>query len=45
MNEDLKAYRYEPIALSNESTVVAEFLPDTLGVRESGSPDIKANRS
>ena len=33
MSEDLKPYRYEPIALSNESTVVAEFLPDT-GVRE-----------
>lgn len=26
MTEDLKLYRYEPIALSNESTVVAEFL-------------------
>ena len=34
MSEDLKPFRYEPIALSNESTVVAEFLPDTLGVRE-----------
>ncbi|MHB1002064.1 MAG: type I restriction endonuclease subunit R [Armatimonadota bacterium] len=28
MSEDQKLYRYEPIALSNESTVVAEFLPD-----------------
>lgn len=34
MNEDLKSCRYEPIALSNESTVVAEFLPEFLGVRE-----------
>lgn len=33
MSEDLKPYRYEPIALSNESTVVAEFIPDH-GVRE-----------
>ena len=34
MSEELKSYRYEPIALSNESTVVAEFLPDAPGVRE-----------
>lgn len=34
MSEDLKPFRYEPIALSNESTVVAEFQPDALGVRE-----------
>ncbi|MBS3974514.1 MAG: type I restriction endonuclease subunit R [Actinobacteria bacterium] len=34
MSEDLTPYRIEPIALSNESTVVAEFLPDALGVRE-----------
>ncbi|MFZ2853701.1 MAG: type I restriction endonuclease subunit R [Rhodocyclaceae bacterium] len=34
MNEDLKPHRYEPIALSNESTVVAEFVPDFQGVRE-----------
>lgn len=34
MSEELKPYRYEPIALSNESTVVAEFLPDAPGVRE-----------
>jgi len=27
-------YRYEPIALSNESTVVAEFLPDNMGVQD-----------
>lgn len=33
MSEDLKPYRYEPIALSNESTVVAEFVPDH-GMRE-----------
>jgi len=26
VSEDLKPYRYEPIALSNESTVVAEFV-------------------
>lgn len=34
MSEELKPYRYEPIALSSESTVVAEFLPDAPGVRE-----------
>jgi type I restriction enzyme R subunit len=34
MSEDLKSCRYEAIALSNESTVVAEFLPEFLGVRE-----------
>ncbi len=34
MSDDLKPCRYEPIALSNESTVVAEFLPEFLGVRE-----------
>lgn len=34
MSEDLKPLRYEAIALSNESTVVAEFQPETLGVRE-----------
>ncbi len=28
MSEDLTQHRIEPIALSNESTVVAEFLPD-----------------
>ena len=33
MSEDLKPHRYEPIALSSESTVVAEFLPEP-GVRE-----------
>ncbi|MGE5315992.1 MAG: type I restriction endonuclease subunit R [Acidobacteriota bacterium] len=32
MNDELTSYRIEPIALSNESTVVAEFLAD--GVRE-----------
>ena len=35
MSEDLKSCRYEPIALSSESTVVAEFLPEFQGVRES----------
>lgn len=30
MDEDLKPRRYEPIALSSESTVVAEFVPDGL---------------
>lgn len=34
MSEDLKSCHYEPIALSNESTVVAEFVPD--GVQETG---------
>ena len=34
MTEDLKPFRYEPIALSNESTVVAEFQPDAPSVRE-----------
>jgi type I restriction enzyme R subunit len=34
MSEDLKPLRYEAIALSNESTVVAEFQPEALGVRE-----------
>ena len=34
MIEDIQLLRYEPIALSNESTVVAEFLPDAPGVRE-----------
>lgn len=34
MSEGLKPLRFEPIALSNESTVVAEFQPDALGVRE-----------
>ena len=34
MSEDLKPFRYELIALSNESTVVAEFLPDGPSVRE-----------
>jgi len=28
MTEELTPYRIEPIALSNESTVVAEFLAD-----------------
>jgi type I restriction enzyme R subunit len=33
MSEDFKPYRYEPIALSSESTVVAEFVPE-LALRE-----------
>ncbi|MEA5098138.1 MAG: type I restriction endonuclease subunit R [Burkholderiaceae bacterium] len=28
MSQDLQPYRYEPIAFSNESTVVAEFVPE-----------------
>jgi len=36
MSEDHIPYRYGPIALSSESTVVAEFVPESLGVRESG---------
>ncbi len=35
MSEDLKPHRYEAIALSSESTVVAEFVPEQ-GVREPG---------
>ncbi len=35
MSEDLKPYRYEPISLSSESTVVAEFVPDFMCLRES----------
>jgi type I restriction enzyme R subunit len=34
MSEDLKPIRYEAIALSNESTVVAEFQHEALCVRE-----------
>jgi type I restriction enzyme R subunit len=34
VSEDLKPFRYEAIALSNESTVVAEFQPEALGMRE-----------
>ncbi|MFN3717032.1 MAG: type I restriction endonuclease subunit R [Thiobacillus sp.] len=34
MSQDVKPYRYEPIALSSESTVVAEFQPEFIGVRE-----------
>ena len=34
MSEDFKPLRYEAIALSNESTVVAEFQSEALGVRE-----------
>lgn len=36
MSIDTTPYRYEAIALSNESTVVAEFLPDAPSVREAG---------
>src|SRR4051812_19845229 len=35
MSEDSPGYRYEPIALSKESTVVAEFLAENV-VREVG---------
>ena len=34
MSDDQKPFRYEAIALSNESTVVAEFLPDIPAVRD-----------
>lgn len=34
MSEDIKPFRYEPIAVSNESTVVAEFQPDAPCARE-----------
>ena len=33
MSQELPPYHYEPIALSSESTVVAEFVPE-LGIRE-----------
>jgi type I restriction enzyme R subunit len=36
MSDDPKTARYEPIALSNESTVVAEFLPDPQAAHETG---------
>lgn len=35
MSKERQPYRYEPIALSNESTVVAEFLPEPPQVRDS----------
>ena len=35
MTQERQPYRYEPIALSNESTVVAEFLPDPPQARDS----------
>jgi hypothetical protein len=38
MSEDLKACRYEPIALSNESTVVAGF---PLGRAINASPSLR----
>jgi len=34
MNEEIKPYRYEPIVLSDEYTVVAEFQPEDSSVRE-----------
>ncbi|NVD73652.1 type I restriction endonuclease subunit R [Duganella sp. BJB1802] len=34
MSEEFAPYHYDVIAVSNESTVVAEFLPEFLGVRE-----------
>jgi len=33
MSEELESARYEPIALSSESTAVAEFLPKMTGSR------------
>lgn len=36
MKEAPPAPRYEPIALSTESTVVAEYLPDAAGVADAG---------
>lgn len=36
MKEAPPAPRYEPIALSSESTVVAEYLPDAAGVADAG---------
>lgn len=33
MSEERRAYQYDPIAVSNESTVVAQYLPDSV-VRE-----------
>jgi type I restriction enzyme R subunit len=35
MSEERKSYHYDPIAVSNESTVVAQYVPDNL-VRETG---------
>lgn len=35
MSEERKPYQYDPIAVSNESTVVAQYIPDGL-VRETG---------
>ena len=35
MSEERKPYHYDPIAVSNESTVVAQYVPDSL-VRETG---------
>jgi type I restriction enzyme R subunit len=34
MSEEIKPYRYEPIVLSDEHTVVAEFQPENSRVRE-----------
>jgi len=34
MSEEIKTYRYEPIVLSDEHTVVAEFKPEGSRVRE-----------
>lgn len=30
MSDDPTPYRYEPVALSDQSTVVAEFLPESV---------------
>ena len=43
MSEDIQPFRYEPIALSNESTVVAEFQPDAWGCRHT-SPKLNWKR-
>lgn len=45
MSEDLKASRYEPIALSNESTVVAEFVPDSGARAERYQSEAELERS
>ncbi|WP_027350320.1 type I restriction endonuclease subunit R [Halotalea alkalilenta] len=44
MSEDLKPYRYEPIALSNESTVVAEFVHPNEVREERYQPEAELER-
>jgi hypothetical protein len=34
MSEELNPFSYEPIAISTESTVITEFLPEAHDVRE-----------